>query len=41
MAAQKYHYLISAFTALQNVMMPMLVDHGFRRRSSKRARQRC
>ena len=23
----QYHYLISAFTALENVMMPMLVDH--------------
>lgn len=26
----QYHYLISAFTALENVMMPMLVDRGFR-----------
>jgi lipoprotein-releasing system ATP-binding protein len=25
----QYHYLISAFTARENVMMPMLVDHGF------------
>lgn len=25
----QYSYLISAFTALENVMMPMLVDHGF------------
>jgi lipoprotein-releasing system ATP-binding protein len=25
----QYHYLISAFTALENVMMPMLVDRGF------------
>ncbi len=25
----QYHYLISAFTALENVMMPMLVEHGF------------
>jgi lipoprotein-releasing system ATP-binding protein len=24
----QYHYLISAFTALENVMMPMLVEHG-------------
>jgi lipoprotein-releasing system ATP-binding protein len=24
----QYHYLISAFTALENVMMPMLVDRG-------------
>jgi len=24
----QYHYLISAFTAHENVMMPMLVDHG-------------
>jgi lipoprotein-releasing system ATP-binding protein len=23
------HYLISAFTALENIMMPMLVDHNF------------
>jgi len=25
----QYHYLISAFTALENVMMPMLVERGF------------
>ena len=25
----QYHYLISAFTALENVMMPMLVDRGY------------
>jgi lipoprotein-releasing system ATP-binding protein len=25
----QYHLLISAFTALENVMMPMLVDRGF------------
>jgi lipoprotein-releasing system ATP-binding protein len=25
----QYHYLISAFTALENVMMPMLVEHAF------------
>ena len=25
----QYHYLISAFTALENVMMPLLVDHEF------------
>ncbi len=24
----QYHYLISAFTALENVMMPLLVGHG-------------
>lgn len=24
----QYHYLISAFSALENVMMPMLIDHG-------------
>ena len=26
----QYHYLISAFTAAENVMLPMLVDHGRR-----------
>ncbi len=25
----QYHYLISAFTAVENVMMPMLADRGF------------
>jgi len=25
----QYHYLISAFTALENVMMPLLVENGF------------
>ncbi len=25
----QYHYLISAFTALENVMMPLLADRGF------------
>lgn len=25
----QYHYLISAFTALENVMMPLLVEDGF------------
>ena len=25
----QYHYLISAFTALENVMMPMLVERAF------------
>jgi len=24
----QYHYLISAFTALENVMMPLLLEHG-------------
>jgi lipoprotein-releasing system ATP-binding protein len=32
----QYHYLISAFTALENVMMPMLVDHGFPTRDIER-----
>ncbi|HME22566.1 MAG TPA: ABC transporter ATP-binding protein [Acetobacteraceae bacterium] len=25
----QYHYLISAFTALENVLMPLLAEHGF------------
>jgi lipoprotein-releasing system ATP-binding protein len=25
----QYHYLISAFTAFENVMMPLLVEHDF------------
>jgi lipoprotein-releasing system ATP-binding protein len=25
----QYHYLISAFTAIENVMMPLLVEHAF------------
>lgn len=25
----QYHYLISAFTAIENVMMPLLVEHDF------------
>jgi len=25
----QYHYLISAFTALENVMMPLLIERGF------------
>jgi lipoprotein-releasing system ATP-binding protein len=25
----QYHYLITAFTALENVMMPLLVEHAF------------
>ena len=32
----QYHYLISAFTALENVMMPMLVDHGFQTEEAER-----
>ena len=36
----QYHYLISAFTALENVMMPMLVDEGFpRQKTEQRATQ--
>ena len=36
----QYHYLISAFTALENVMMPMLADRGFpNRQIADRARQ--
>ena len=34
----QYHYLISAFTALENVMTPLLVDHGFQ---TERAEQRA
>ncbi len=34
----QYHYLISAFTALENVMMPMLADHGFQ---TEQAEQRA
>ena len=32
----QYHYLISAFTAVENVMMPMLVDHGFPTHAAER-----
>ena len=32
----QYHYLISAFTALENVMMPMLVDHGFQTQAAEK-----
>ncbi|WP_454916167.1 ABC transporter ATP-binding protein [Xanthobacter sediminis] len=32
----QYHYLISAFTALENVMMPMLVDKGYADRQMER-----
>ena len=35
----QYHYLISAFTALENVMMPMLVDRGFPRLMSNAERR--
>lgn len=31
----QYHHLISAFTALENVMMPMLVDRGFPTREAE------
>jgi lipoprotein-releasing system ATP-binding protein len=34
----QYHYLISAFTALENVMMPLLVEHAF---PSESMRQRA
>ncbi|MET3352457.1 UNVERIFIED_ORG: lipoprotein-releasing system ATP-binding protein [Xanthobacter viscosus] len=34
----QYHYLISAFTAAENVMMPMLVDQG---RADRRMEQRA
>ncbi|MDI4664934.1 ABC transporter ATP-binding protein [Xanthobacter autotrophicus] len=32
----QYHYLISAFTAVENVMMPMLVDRGHADRQMER-----
>lgn len=32
----QYHMLISAFTALENVMMPMLADRGFARPEMER-----
>lgn len=36
----QYHYLISAFTAVENVMMPMLADRGFpNRQIADRARE--
>jgi lipoprotein-releasing system ATP-binding protein len=34
----QYHYLISAFTAIENVMMPMLAERGF---PDERMRQRA
>ncbi len=34
----QYHYLISAFTALENVMMPLLVEHAFPTEEMRTAR---
>ena len=35
----QYHYLISAFTALENVMMPLLVEHAFPNDEMREARR--